>query len=460
MATITKPQSSNGHSAGAYEDVQLPPHDQDAEAALLGSILIHPERFPELDLDPVAFFRTFHRLVYEGFQHLTEQKQPIDFVTVSSYLLSRGVEEDVALIDLLTVVPTSSNLMGYAKIVKELHNRRRLISLAGRMATNAYDLEETLDSTVAGALEEVRKVGGDAATGEPVSSYTVCEEVMDTLTERRENPKKVQESLLSTGFLDLDRLLEGLEPGSLVICAARPGMGKSILEQNIRMNVAKEGKLVVAFNLEMSNEQLMMRALSSRMKVAYKQITRPAQLATHHWELFHKALGEFSTLRMYIDDTPSLGIDQFNAKAHRLAAQHGHIDLLTVDYLQLMTGRGDRRAKNRVQEIGEISRGLKQTARELDTVVWANAQVSRAVEGRIVKKPTLSDLRESGDMEQDADVVMFIYRDEYYNPETPRANIAEIDVPKNRNGGIGQIDLYFNGKNMMFRNLTRAPIDL
>lgn len=458
MSTTTKNVPSNGHTSGVYNGEEaLPPHNQDAEAAVLGSILIDPDRFPELSLEPIMFFRSFYRHVFSAFKELHKKKRAIDFVTVSDILRGKDIEEDAELVGLLNLVPTSTNMLGYASIVRDMYSRRQLISLAGRMATNAFDLEENLDSTVADTMERVRVFGGEVSEGEPVSSFDACADLLDTLTGRRDDKTKREEASLATGFLDLDRLLKGIEPGSLVVCAARPGMGKSVLEQNVRTNVAKSGKQVAAFNLEMSVEQLMIRAISSRLQLPYKSIMNPHDLGGQHWNNVHMAIGEISQLPMFIDDMASLSIAQLEAKAHRLTAAHGHFDLITVDYLQLMTG--SRNVNNRVQEVGQISRGLKQIARELNTVVWANAQINRGVENRVVKKPTLADLRESGSIEQDADIVMFIYRDEIYNPETLRANIAEIDVAKHRNGDTGVIDLYFNGAKMLFRNLTRAPID-
>ena len=457
MQTTTDTAHSNGHTLGVYQGEEvLPPHNQDAEASVLGSVLIDPSRFSELSLEPVMFFRSLHRQIYVAFQELQAKKRPIDFITLNDILYGKGIEEEAKLIGLLTVVPTSVNIHSYADIVKEMYNRRRLISLAGRLANKAFDFEESLDSTVADTMEGVRVVGGEASDGEPVSSYDACETLLGTLTGRHETKTNNEVSFLATGFLDLDRLLEGIERGSLVVCAGRPGMGKSVLEQNVRISVAASGKQVATFNLEMSTEQLMIRAVASRLKIPYKAVSNPWGMSEQHWLNVHKAIGELSELPMYIDDMPSLSIAQLEAKAHRLVASHGHFDLITVDYLQLMTG--NKSAKNRVQEVGQISKGLKQLARELDTVIWANAQINRAVEARVIKKPTLADLRESGSIEQDADIVMFIYRDEVYNPETLRANIAEIDVAKHRNGDLGQVDLYFNGAKMLFRNLTRETV--
>ena len=458
MNTTTDRSRSNGHTAGVQEVEQLPPHNYDAEEALLGSIMIDADRIAELELLPEAFFDGFNRATFKAMKKIQAAKQPIDFITVADEMRGNGIEDDGRLIGLLTAVPTSINILGYETIVSDLYNKRQIIALAGRMATNAFDTEESTDGIIADTLERVRSIGADSDKESPQSSYDVSVQVLETLSERRTDKDAREKAGLRTGFIDLDRLLQGISPGSLVICAARPGMGKSVLEQSVRLNVAKSGKRVAAFNLEMTSEQLTIRALSSRMQIDFKSIEHPFGLTDQYWELLNKSIGELSVLPMFVDTSASLSIAQLESKAHRLFSEHGHFDLITVDYLQLMRGREGER--NRVLEIGQISRGMKKLAKELGTVVWSNAQVNRGVESRAIRKPTLSDLRESGDIEQDADIVMFIYRDEYYNSETERANIAEIDIAKNRNGSLGQIDLYFNGKKMMFRDLTRGNVNL
>ena len=458
MTTTTNRSRSNGHTAGIQEAEQLPPHNYDAEEALLGSIMIDADRIAELELLPEAFFDGFNRATFKAMKKIQGARQPIDFITVADEMRGKGIEDDGRLIGLLTAVPTSINILGYETIIRDLYNKRQLIALAGRMATNAFDTEESTDGIISDTLERVRSIGADNDNESPQSSYDVSVQVLETLSERRTDKEARERAGLRTGFIDLDRLLQGISPGSLVVCAARPGMGKSVLEQSVRLNVAKSGKRVAAFNLEMTAEQLTIRALSSRMQVDFKSIEHPFGLTDQYWELLNKAIGELSILPMFVDTSASLSIAQLESKAHRLFSEHGHFDLITVDYLQLMRGREGER--NRVLEVGQISRGMKKLAKELNTVVWSNAQVNRGVENRAIKKPTLPDLRESGDIEQDADIVMFIYRDEYYNSETDRANIAEIDIAKNRNGELGQIDLFFNGKKMLFRNLTRGNVEL
>jgi len=454
----TNQSRSNGHTSGVYEEEQLPPHNPDAESALIGSIMIDPARLRELTITGDAFFEVYNREVFNACKRVQEKKQPIDFITVSDILRGRDIEDDARLIGLLSIPPTSSNILGYEEIVQKLYNKRKIIALAGRMATHAFDADESVDSIIAETLENARAIGADNDNGGPESSYDVSVKVLETLSLRRTDKDAREKAGLKTGFLDLDRLLQGISPGSLVVCAARPGIGKSVLEQDIRINVAKTGKRVATFNLEMTAEQLTIRALASRLKTSFKSVEHPFGLSDQYWELLNKGIGELSELPMYIDDSPSLSIAQLESKVHRLFADHGHFDLITIDYLQLMQGRQGE--KNRVLEVGQISRGMKKLAKELGTVVWTNAQVNRNVETRAIKMPTLPDLRESGDIEQDADIVMFIYRDEYYNPETDRPNIAEINIAKNRNGVVGSVDLYFNGEKMLFRDLARGPINL
>ena len=448
---------SNGRAqTEASHDEILPPHNKEAEDALVGSILIDSDRFHELNIEPQMFFTAFNREIFKAFIKLREKKRPIDFLTVSDVLRGKGIERDADLAGLLTVVPTSINMHSYADIVRDEWNRRRLITLSGKMATAAFDSEENLEDIISVALDGVRVVGGDIDTDEPISSVTLATRTFEELTRRRTDKEYRNKVHLSTGFLDLDRLLNGIERDSLVIFAGRPGMGKSLFEQAVRLHVAQEGRRVAVFNLEMSSEQLMQRQLSSRLQIPYTDIRSPFTLNETQWEAVGKALGEMSELNIYVDDSASLTIDELESKMHRLYANHGYFDLITVDYLQLM--RGNKNAKNRIEEIGQISRGLKRIAKELKTVVWANAQVNRGVEHRQKKMPLLADLRESGDIEQDADIVMFLMREEYYDETTSRPNIADVSVAKNRNGDVGEISLYFNGSRMRFANLTRETV--
>jgi replicative DNA helicase len=262
---------------------------------------------------------------------------------------------------------------------------------------------------------------------------------------------------IPTGFTDLDRLLGGLNKSDLIIIAARPGMGKTSLQNAMALTAAtKHGKRIAMFNLEMSGEQLVQRMIAAETKIDSQRLRR-GQLAEQEMPIFMEAVGRLSETKIFIDDTPSITPNQLRTKCRRLYAEHG-LDLVMIDYLQLM--QGERSTNNRVQEISEISRGLKGLARELNVPVLAASQLSRAVEQRAEKRPLLSDLRESGSIEQDADIVMFIYRDDYYNDASERPNIAEINVAKHRNGPTGSIDLYWHGKLATFRNLQRQEINL
>ena len=455
--------AGNGHSSAVYdnqsnEDVRLPPHNLEAEEALLGSIFVEPDRLPELKIEPKMFYRVLNRKIFETFTYLRSKKKDIDFITVADTLRGQEIEEEPYLVGLLTIVPTSANIRTYADIVKETYNRRQMISLAGMIASKAFDEAGEFDDVITTALDGTRKIGGDVGDDEPVSAYDAGIAILGHLEGRRQNDNAADMDI-RTGFVDLDRLLQGIEPGSFVVNAARPGVGKSLLEQMISYSVASSGKQVARFNLEMSITQMMVRFIASETQVPYKTVLNPHSVPDNVWNAINTAVGKISELPIFMDETASLTMSQLEAKMHRLVADHGHIPFVTVDYLQLMTS--EKKSRNRTEEISDISRRMKILAKELDTVIFANAQLSRSVEQRQNKTPVLSDLRDSGTIEQDADIVLFIYRDDYYNENSERPGIAQIEVAKNRNAPTGIVDLYFSGAKMRFSNLQRsaAPID-
>ncbi|RKZ08816.1 replicative DNA helicase [Candidatus Fermentibacteria bacterium] len=453
--------ADNGHTASAYEQeqeaVRLPPHNTEAEEALLGAVFVDPDRLPELKVQTKMFYRVLNRKIYSAFKQLYAKKKDIDFITVSDILRAGGIEEEPYLIGLLGIVPTSVHIHSYAAIVIETYNRRRMISLAGTIANKAWDEEGEFEDVITTALEGTRNVSGESGDDDPVTSYDAGMAVLDHLSNRRSDPNARRRDIV-TGFKDLDRLLVGIEPGSFVVSAGRPGMGKSLFEQMIAYYVAKMGKRVARFNLEMSVTQMMVRAISSTTQVPYKTILNPHAVPDNTWTAINGAIGTISELPIFMDDTASLTMSGLESKLYKLVADHGHIPFVTVDYLQLMSG--DKGNRKRIEEISDISRRMKILAKDLDTVIWANAQLSRSVEMRQNKRPVLSDLRDSGTIEQDADIVIFIYRDEYYREDTERPNIAEIEVAKNRNAATGRIDLYFSGEKMRFADLAIGePID-
>lgn len=441
-------------------DTRLPPHSIDAEQAVLGSILIDPDAMLEIAdfLRPSHFYDSRNQLLFKICMQLVDERVPIDLLVVSERA-ARQRPDDGALaaytIGLVTAVPTSINVHHYAKIVEEAAVRRSMIAAGSTIAQLAYDQSITLDEAIRqgeGALLAV----SDTAVRDVQHVKVLLDNLVDVTLQRIE-AGGTETPGLPTGLIDLDRMLGGFRRQQVTILAGRPGMGKSIAERTIALNVALAGGRVAEFNLEMPGEALIRRHIAGMSGLRYEDIEK-GRLDAKQVDTFMRAVGRVSSLQMYIDDTPGLTITQLRAKCRRIKARHG-LDLVTVDYLQLMTA--ERRHGNREQEIGEISRGLVLLAKELDVPVLALAQLSRSVESRADKRPLLSDLRDSGTIEQDGSVVIFIYRDEYYNEGvTERPNIVEFGIGKNRNGSTGTIDAYFNGALSSIRNLQRQELEL
>jgi replicative DNA helicase len=441
---------------------RLPPHSVEAEEAVLGSLIIDPDAIFEISnfLRSDAFYRTQNRWVYEAILGLSERRVPIEVVTLIEELRRREhlgeIGGESTVFDLINAVPTSINVEAYARIVEAASIRRKLLLAAGSIAKLAYNEAEDITVVLDRSEHTLFSISQQRTTRDLVP----VKEIASTYLERMEQLRERGDEFIGipTGFVDLDRLLSGLNKSDLVIIAARPGMGKTALQNAIALNAARRyNKRVAMFNLEMSAEQLVQRMIAADTRIDSQRLRR-GDLADGEWTVFMEALGRLSEMRIFIDDTPSITPMQLRTKCRRLHAELG-IDLIMIDYLQLM--QSERPSSNRVQEVSEITRELKGLARELDVPVVAAAQLSRAVEQRQVKKPMLSDLRESGSIEQDADVVMFIYRDDYYNTEnSERPNIAEVNVAKHRNGPTGSIDLFWHGKLATFRNLHRQEIEL
>jgi replicative DNA helicase len=374
---------------------------------------------------------------------LHERREPVDFLTVCDELERRGVLDEVGgaafITTLINAVPTSIHAEHYAHIVERTATRRRLIGAAGQIAALAYQEADDVEEVVDHAEQVLFGVSERRISRELVPVKQVLSEYYD----RIEYLTRHQGELIGipTGFVDLDKLLGGLQRSDMIILAARPSVGKTSLALSIAHNAAKEKyrKRVAFFSLEMSNEQVVQRLISAETGIDSQRLRR-GEIEEDEWGRFMKATSDLAETLLFIDDTPGISALELRTKARRLHAEVG-IDLIVVDYLQLM--RGDFRAENRVQEITAISRALKGLARELNVPVLALSQLSRGVESRTDKRPILSDLRESGALEQDADVVIFIYRDEMYNENTERKNIADIIVAKHRSGPTGQVALYF-----------------
>lgn len=441
---------------------RLPPHSLDAEEAILGSLLIDPDAIYDVStfLYPDAFYKVQNKWIYEAMLSLNERREPLDLLTLTEELRKQEKLEDAGgeayIINLVNAVPTSINAKHYGRLVEAASIRRKLISAASNIANLAYDEAEDINVVIDRSEQALFSVSEDRTTRDLVPIRQITREYLERIESLNERGEDVIG--VPTGFTDLDRLLGGLNKSDLLILAARPGMGKTSLQNAIALTAAtRYGKRVAIFNLEMSGEQLVQRMLSAETRIDSQRLRR-GQLYEHEWPIFMEAIGRLSETRIFIDDTPSITPNQLRTKCRRLYAEHG-LDLIMIDYLQLMNS--ERSTNNRVMEISEISRGLKGLARELDVPVLAAAQLSRAVEQRQDKRPLLSDLRDSGSIEQDADIVMFIYRDEYYNPDTTeRPNIAELNIAKHRHGPTGTIDLYWHSKLATFRNLQRQEINL
>jgi replicative DNA helicase len=442
---------------------RLPPQNVDAEEAVLGAILIDPDAIIRVStvLRPEDFYREKHGWIFDAALALHERREPIDFLTVGDELERRGQLNEVGgaafLTTLVNIVPTSIHAEHYAHIVERTATRRRLIEAAGQIAGLAYQEADDVDEVVDHAEQILFGVSERRLTRELIPIKQVLSEYYD----RIEYLVRHQGELIGipTGFADMDKLLGGLQRSDMIILAARPSVGKSSLALTMAHKAAKKYRQRVAFfSLEMSAEQVVQRMISAETGIDSQRLRR-GEIESSEWERFAKATNDLAETYFFIDDTPGLSALELRTKARRLHAEVG-IDLLVVDYLQLMGG--DFRSENRVQEISSISRALKGLARELNVPVLALSQLSRGVESRTDKRPILSDLRESGALEQDADVVIFIYRDEMYNENTERPNIADIIVAKHRNGPTGTVALYFRKELAQFleAEVRRKEVDI
>ncbi len=447
-------------SSGDLRTDQLAPHSVEAEEAVLGSVLINPDALFEVlaFLKREDFFIIRHQWIYEAMLGLHERRDPIDYLTVVSELEQVGQLAEIGgaayILSLINKTPSALNVEGYGQIVERMAVRRRLIEAASQIARVAHSDEPDIDNVVSKAEQAIFEVTERRLTRELIPIRDAVSEYFDHVSFMARHQEDVMG--VPTGFIDLDRMLGGLQRSDLLIIAARPGMGKSSWLNSVVMNAARMNQRVALFSLEMSNEQLVQRFVSAETNIPSHKL-REGKLDEKDWAQFLAATQYIGTLPVYLDDTPALTTSELRTKARRLHLEFG-LDLIVIDYLQLMTT--PYHSENRVQEISYISRSLKQLARELNIPVVAAAQLSRAVEQRNDKRPLLSDLRESGSIEQDSDVVMFIYRDAYYDPETPDGNKAEIHIAKHRNGPTGMVELIFIPALTQFQNAARQTIDL
>jgi replicative DNA helicase len=435
------------------------PHNLEAERSVLGAILIdnHTFNLAAAIVTAAAFFRDAHRRIFERMSDLSERNQPIDLVTLKDALERTGELEEVGgpayVASLVDGVPRSTNVEYYAQIVKEKATLRALIFQANKILANAYEADQEADLILDDAESAIFAVAEDRVKAGFIAMKDLVNESFPKIEKLFEHKSYI--TGVATGFDDLDRKTRGLQPGDLVIVAARPSMGKTSLVLNLCQHVATHGGVAGFFSLEMSKEQLFMRMLASEARIdTYRLLS--GQIGQKEYGQISHALQTLSEAQLFIDDTAGIGVMEMRAKARRLQAEHG-LHLLAVDYVQLMTGRG--RFENRTLELASISRSIKGLAKELSVPIVVLSQLSRAPEARSDKRPQLSDLRESGALEQDADVVCLIFREEMYKlGDDPSENdgVAEIIIAKQRNGPTGTIKLAFLREQTRFANLARG----
>lgn len=437
---------------------RVPPQNIEAEQSVLGSLLLDKDAIIKVAdiLTSQDFYRDDHAIIYNVILTLFEKRSPIDLVTLTDYLEKEKKLEKVGgasyLTTLVNSVPSAAHVKHYAEIVHNKATLRRLISAASNIIQLGYKETEEVDGVLDKAESELFGVSQKFLRQYFTPVKSILTETFDRIDELHKKKGKLRG--VPTGFRDLDNILAGLQGSDLVILAARPAIGKTALAINIAQYAAVKEKIPVGiFSLEQSKEQLVDRLICGEAGVDGWKL-RTGNLSDEDFPKIGHAMGVLSEAPLYIDDSPVLNIMEIRTKARRLQTEH-NLGLIVVDYLQLMQGRQLSRDFNRVQEISDISRGLKSLARELKVPVLALSQLSRAVENRPGHIPQLADLRESGSIEQDADVVMFLYREDYYDPETDRKNIADLFIKKHRNGPTGQIELYFIPEQTRFRSVEK-----
>ncbi|MFA5410362.1 MAG: replicative DNA helicase [Candidatus Omnitrophota bacterium] len=435
---------------------KLPPQNLEAEMAVLGSLLIDEDAISVAieSLDGESFYKATHKKIFEAILDLYNANKAVDLITLTDELKRKGALEEVGGVSFLTSlansVPTAANISHYAGIVKEKSILRTLINNSTRIVSLCYESEGNVDQVVDSAESLVFEVSDRKHRGSYISLKEIVKDSIETID--RLYQKKAHVTGIPTGYIDFDLKTSGLQPSDLIVVAGRPSMGKSAFALGLAEHAGVIEKVPLAvFSLEMSKEQLVQRMLCAHAKVDAHKV-RTGYLATSDWPRLTAAAGKLSEAPIFIDDSPAISVMELRAKARRLKA-HQDIQLIILDYLQLMRGSGN--IENRQQEISEISRSIKALARELNVPIVAISQLSRAVESRTDHRPQLSDLRESGAIEQDADVVVLILREEYYNPTSDNQGIAEINIAKQRNGPVGSLKLTFIKEYTRFENLTR-----
>lgn len=454
MSRASKEQQERTRKRAA---AKIPPQNIDAEMSLVGAVLIDEEVLANISdkIKPRDFYDKRHETIFDAILRLYERHQPVDLLTLSDELKRKDELEMIGgsayLTELTNYVPTAAHAEAYAELVVQKAIRRRLIKASTGIAELGYDEEKGIQELLGGAESELFAVSDASLKQDLVSLEHILTDSFDRMEELHRNKGALRG--IPTGYRDLDNMTAGLQPSDLIILAARPAMGKTTLVTNLAYNVATVAKkTVLFFSLEMSKEQLVDRMLADASGVDSWNI-RTGNLSDDDFGKLSEAMGEMAEAPVYIDDTPGVSVLEMRTKARR-EAHNNPLGLIIVDYLQLMQGSG-RSDGNRVQEVSEISRGLKLIARELNVPVIALSQLSRTVESRTPQIPQLADLRESGSIEQDADIVAFIYREEYYNPDTDRQRITDLIIAKHRNGPTGSVELYFHPERLRFMSLDK-----
>ena len=440
----------SGLADSQVAQLRVPPHSVEAESSVLGGLLLDNgawDRVGDLLVDS-DFYRHEHKLIYAAIGGLVNASKPADVITVFEHLQNQGLTEQMGglgyLNSLAQYVPSASNIRRYAEIVRERSILRKLVSASDEIATNAFNPQgRPVDKILDEAEQKIFNIGEEGSRMKQgfQSMDSLVVELLDRVQEMADNPNDI--TGVPTGFYDLDRMTSGLQPGDLVVLAARPSMGKTAFAINIAEHVAlNEGLPVAVFSMEMGASQLAVRVVGSIGRIDQGHL-RTGKLNDDEWPRLTEAIERLRTVSLHIDETPGLTPSELRANARRLARQCGKLGLIVVDYLQLMSGSSGSDGDNRATELGEISRGLKMLAKELQCPVIALSQLNRGVEQRTDKRPMMSDLRESGAIEQDADIIMFIYRDDYYNKDSKDPGVAEIIIGKQRNGPTGTVRLTF-----------------
>ncbi len=449
------------------DKLKLPPHSVEAEQSLLGGLLIDNEALDKVAdvMSEIDFYRHDHRLIYQHIAKVIEANQPADIITVGESLEKSDELKNVGGIAYLGMLaentPTAANIRGYAQIIRERSIMRSLALVGSDIAASAYspqgrDAQQLLDESEA-KIFQIAESGKRDNIGFTDIQH-LLPHVVESVEQRMQNASDV--TGMPTGFSDLDKMTSGLQPSDLIIIAGRPSMGKTSLALNMAEHVAIEKKMPVAvFSMEMASMQLTTRLIGSVGRVDQHKM-RTGQLDDDDWEKLTDSLGQLNEAPIHIDEGSALNTFEVRARARRLQRQVGQLGLIVIDYIQLMSAPIGKQTENRATEISEISRSLKSLAKELHVPVVALSQLNRSVEQRVDKRPVMSDLRESGAIEQDADVIMFIYRDEVYNPESPDKGLAEILLAKQRNGPVGMVKLTFLGQYTRFENYANPGYDI